>query len=245
MGRYFDANDPGPFVAYSASHVWALAILGATIVLLYGYRNRLRSGNRSRYGRYVLAVLLAASELALNAWYVAQRVYDPKDTLPLELCSISLYLCIGMLVFRSEAIFRFVYFTGIGGAAQALFTPVLFYDFPHFRFIEFFVAHGAIFLSVLYMVWVERFRPTLKSVFVTLGLLNVLLVFVFFIDALTGGNYMFLARKPDTASLLDVLGPYPWYILSMEAVALAIFMLLYVPFAVVPAASGGKSNGPG
>jgi uncharacterized membrane protein YwaF len=80
------------------------------------------------------------------------------------------------------------------GAVQALLTPALGYNYPHFRFFEFFTAHIAI--------------------------------------SATGGNYMFLARKPDTPSLLDYLGTYPWYLLSLDGVAVVFFLLLYLPFIV-------------
>lgn len=43
-------------------------------------------------------------------------------------------------------------------------------------------------------------------------------------------DYMFLRSKPPTPSLLDVLGPWPWYILVCEFVALGLFLLLYLPF---------------
>ena len=43
---------------------------------------------------------------------------------------------------------------------------------------------------------------------------------------LTGGNYMFLRHKPVGGSLLDALGPWPWYILAGAAVGLAIFLVL-------------------
>lgn len=157
----------------------------------------------------------------------------------MELCSISLYLCVVMLLFKSRKLFQIVYFTGIGGAVQALLTPVLWYAYPHYSFIEFFAAHIAIILAVLFMVWVEGFRPTLKSIAVTMVFLNILLVVVGFVNFTTGGNYMFLARKPETASLLDFLGPYPWYLLSLEAVALVLFLLLYLPFAI---SSGAVKN---
>jgi len=135
-----------------------------------------------------------------------------------------------MLLFNNRFIFQIVYFIGIGGAIQALLTPVLYYGYPHFRFFEFFIAHIAIILSALYMTWIEGFRPTLKSVALAMGFLNVLLVIVLPLNRMIGANYMFLAHKPDTTSLLDVLGPYPWYLLAMEAFALLFFLVLYLPY---------------
>ncbi|MDF2670181.1 MAG: transporter permease [Paenibacillus sp.] len=231
MTSFFDAYNPNSFSAYSATHIAALVVLITGVVLLFVFREGLRRERASLLGRYMLAGILVVCEVSLNVWYVAEGVYSVKDTLPLELCSISLYLSVFMLIFRNRLLFQIVYFTGIGGALQALLTPVLGYAFPHYRFIEFFIAHITIIWAVLFMVWVERFRPTFKSIGITMVFLNVMLVILVGVNYITGGNYMFLARKPDTASLLDVLGPYPWYLLSLEAVALVLFLLLYAPFA--------------
>ncbi|WP_082882777.1 YwaF family protein [Paenibacillus swuensis] len=200
------------------------------IFILFQSRNWLKQGNHRRNGRYVIACILIVCESSLNVWYITEGTYRLRSTLPLELCSISLYLCVLMLFTKSRTIFQIVYFTGLGGALQALLTPALAYAYPNYRFMEFFIAHIAIILAVLYMVWVEGYRPKLFSVALAMIFLNVLLVVVGFMNRITGGNYMFIARKPETASLLDVLGPYPWYLLSLEGVALLMFLLLYLPF---------------
>jgi uncharacterized membrane protein YwaF len=50
------------------------------------------------------------------------------------------------------------------------------------------------------------------------------------IDAATGANYMFLRAKPSTGSLLDLLGPWPWYVGWAGLIAASLFSVLYFPF---------------
>jgi hypothetical integral membrane protein (TIGR02206 family) len=50
------------------------------------------------------------------------------------------------------------------------------------------------------------------------------------VNLLTGSNYGFLRSNPALASLLDLLGPWPWYILWLEVLAVLLFTLLYLPF---------------
>lgn len=197
-------------------------------VLLFLFRDKLKKGKSVI--RYTLAIFLLISELSLYVWYVYTGVWNPIDSLPFQLCSISLFLSIIMLLTRNYLLFEITYFLGIGGALQAMLTPELAYDFPHYRYFHFFLAHIAIILASLYMIWYENCRPTFKSVWKAFTALNVIAFIVFFVNIVTGGNYMFLAHKPINPSLIDLLGPYPWYILSLEVVALMMFFILYLPF---------------
>lgn len=219
-----------PFQLFSLPHLLALAVTFCLLTLLYLFRRQLQASAAKRVFRFALAGVLLLSEVAFQLWHVLTDSWSAAYALPLQLCSVTLLLSAIMLLARSYLLYEITFFAGIGGAAQALLTPELFYPFPHFRFVHFFVAHAGIILACLYMTWVEGFRPTFRSVLKTMGFLNVLLVVAFAVNAWTGGNYLFVSRKPENPSLIDFLGPYPWYILSLEGVAVAIFSLLYLPF---------------
>jgi hypothetical integral membrane protein (TIGR02206 family) len=82
------------------------------------------------------------------------------------------------------------------------------------------------------MVVVEKMRPTWKSLGRVMIWMNVYMLAVGGVNALLGSNYLFIARPPETASLIDLLGPWPWYLLSLEGIGLVLFLLLYLPFAI-------------
>jgi len=50
-------------------------------------------------------------------------------------------------------------------------------------------------------------------------------------DAALGANYMFLCAPPRGASPFFFL-PWPWYIPALEAVGVAVTLLLFLPFAI-------------
>ncbi|GIO67071.1 YwaF family protein [Paenibacillus cookii] len=235
-----------PFVPFSASHLLMLLTLVVFSILLYAFRFPLRTRPKlKRFLRYALAALLAVSQAVLDAWNIAEGAWSAAYTLPLELCSITLLLSVVMLLTRSRVLYGILFFTGIGGALQALVTPNLAFGYPHIRFFQFLVAHMLIILASLYMTWIEIYRPTWRSVGLAMIFLNAAAVVVGTLDYLLGANYMFLMHKPSTPSLLDYLGPHPFYLLVEEGIALLIFVLMHLVCFVLPEkrAKMGKSRG--
>ncbi|RCK13045.1 hypothetical protein DT075_01585 [Bacillus licheniformis] len=58
------------------------------------------------------------------------------------------------------------------------------YGFPHFRFFEFFISHGIVVLACLLMIAAERYKPTVRSLWVTFLLVNVYGALIFLINRL-------------------------------------------------------------
>ncbi|WP_438318712.1 YwaF family protein [Sporosarcina sp. FA9] len=219
------------FTFFSTPHFVSLGILLLLLVLLFSFRNKsgVQSMYRQRFER-LFAISLLAMEILYHVWMINTGRWDLSNSLPLELCSISLVFTILLLWTGNQKLIDFVFYAGIGGALQAVITPVLDVGFPHFRFIHFFYIHTGIILTAFYYLWIKEYRPTFKGAIRTLVILNLLLPLVVVVNLLFDGNYMFLKSKPNSDSLLDFLGPYPLYILSLEGISFLMFFILWLLF---------------
>jgi hypothetical integral membrane protein (TIGR02206 family) len=106
------------------------------------------------------------------------------------------------------------------------------YGFPHYRFFQFFTSHGLILAAVLYMVFVHQFAPTHKSIWKVFGITLIYTCFMAIFNLVFHGNYLFICWKPENGSIMDVMGPWPWYILPLGIVAIVTFYIWYSPFAI-------------
>ncbi len=209
-----------------------LAVLGLLVVLgaLIALAGRRLSPARNRW----IGGLLAASLLGYVAVVYLQKglAHDLSwdYALPLELCHCVMLACVIALFRPSPLAFEVTYFIGLSGTLQATITPDIGQGFPSWEFVLFFWSHGVVLLSVVYMIACQRMRPRAGSVLRMFVLVNLYALAVGGIDAIFGWNYGYLCRKPAVPSLLDYLGPWPWYIVSLEFVALANFLLLMLPW---------------
>lgn len=233
MDSFFSKDFTGSaFELFGQGHLIALAVI-AGINLSFIFWRKSATQTQRKLFRYTLAAVLLIDEAAWHLWNATTGQWTIQTMLPLHICSVFVFLSAYMLITKNYRVYEFAYFLGIGGATQALLTPDAgMYGFPHFRAFQVMISHGAIVTAAVYMTVVEGFRPTWKSLGKTILWGNVYMLAVGAINALIGSNYLFIARKPDTASLLDVLGPWPWYLLALQGIGLVIFLLLYSPFAI-------------
>jgi hypothetical integral membrane protein (TIGR02206 family) len=84
------------------------------------------------------------------------------------------------------------------------------------------------------MTAVEGFRPTWRSLLRVFVVANLYWLFCAVVNSLIGSNYLYTHGKLPTPSLLDWLGPHPWYLLWMEVIGILLCVLLYLPFAKIP-----------
>lgn len=153
------------------------------------------------------------------------------QSLPLDLCRINEVMCAYLLLARSYRVFEVSYFLTIAGSVTALLTPDLAYGFPDPRFLMFFFSHGLAVLAILYAICGYGFRPTLRSVGITLVFLGIYTLIMAGVNIVLDANYLFLREKPEGASILDYFGPWPVYVILLIVLAIVLCFVCYLPFA--------------
>ena len=218
------------FEYFGTIHLAALGALLLLNLILLRFRNA--SDGTKVVIRWLLALLLLGNEIAWHYWNYLYGRWTIQTMLPLHLCSLLVWTGACMLLTKNYRVYEFMYFMGIAGAIQALATPGIgIYGFPHFVFFQYFLSHGLIITSAIYMTVVERFRPTWKSLLRVAIWMNFYVAVIFFVNIFIGSNYLMINEKPETPTLLDLLPDWPLYILYMEIIGVVTMLLLYLPFA--------------
>ena len=219
---------PADFHLLSPLHLAILIAIPVTAVLLtFATRKYPASAFATRVS---LATLLAADGFIWYAYrYYVQGVRIP-DLLPLELCDASFWLTVAALLTLEEHTFDLAYHWGIAGSGMAVLTPYLRAPLHAFQSAQYFAGHSLLIIGVLYLIWSRPTRPRLHSWWFAWWTLNVFGVVVALVDFLGGTNFMYLRQKPMSSSLFDLLGPWPWYIVVADLVALVLFRLMQLPF---------------
>ncbi len=215
------------FVPFGRDHAIALLAIAVLACAVW------RTGRRDRQARWLgraLALVLASYAAAVYIQKGLAGDLSWEYSLPLELCHWVMVACLVSLLHPSRMAGEIAYFWGFGGTVQALVTPDLGSGFPSWDFIQFFWSHGAVVLAIVFVLSRRSFQPHPGSVARMMLALNVYAVVTGLLDLAFGWNYGYLCRKPAQASLLDYFGPWPWYLASLEVVALISFGLLYLPW---------------
>ncbi len=183
-------------------------------------------GPWTRWARWSLAVAILgfwAGEYVADAF---EGIWSVQFTLPLQLTDLVSATAIVALLTEADWAVELVYFWAFTATLQAVLTPDLAYDFPNWFYFTYFGYHvGAIIAAVL-LVYGLGHRPRRSAMWRTLAATLAWAVVAGTADAITGGNYMYLAWKPTHGSLLSVLGPWPWYIAATIAIAIVMLALV-------------------
>jgi hypothetical integral membrane protein (TIGR02206 family) len=189
-----------------------------------------------------LAVVLVLNEAAFHLVHHLDEGLSARGDLPLHLTDAATLAAVVALWHPIPLAFELTYFWAFSATIQALATPDLRQGFPDYRWWWFVIAHSGVVVAAVLLAWGRRRTPRPGAVRRVFAASLVVTAAAAIGTLATGGNYMFLRRPPPGGSLLDVMGPWPWYIATGTALALALFWLLDRPFDRRRAAADGRAG---
>lgn len=224
------------FRLFTPEHLITLLVIVILVIIIVQIMKRIKSETGRKIFRYSFAIILLLQELLYMSWKVWRGTFDIGFDLPFQISRVSIYLCFIMLITKRYGLFEIAYFYAVG-SVHAIITPNLSYSFPHVNFLFFFISHGGLYVAIYYMVFVEKYEPTVrsfwKSVIISLSIVALMIP----INLITGGNYLYIMNQPseDTGATttLDLFGPWPIYIIFIILIGFVTLMLVgLLPFLI-------------
>lgn len=223
------------FVFFGTAHVMAIIAVGLIVWMVIRYQNILKSERYYNKVRYGLAGFIILQEITLNVVRIIFGEWTLAQSLPIHLCGLAVVSTAYVLISSNKKYFYNTFFIMMIGAALAVLTPAVDRNagFPHFKFIQFFISHGFIVINITFILFVMDFKNDMRYRYLLNNFYALIIfsAFAFVVNLAVGGNYMFLMRKPDADTAMDLFGPHPWYILNILIFGVPVFFhLFYLPF---------------
>jgi hypothetical integral membrane protein (TIGR02206 family) len=211
---------------WSAQHIAALVATSVVAALLVAGARRRGDAWAVRIGRG-LAALIFGAYVCEQLTYVRRGDWAAEVNLPLHLTdAVTLASVAALWRPKSAWLVELVYFWALSASLQAVLTPDLGHAFPDPLFFTYFATHSGAVAAAFLLVFGARRTPRPGAVWRVYAATVAFALLAAAGTLLTGGNYMYLRRKPAHASLLDVMGPWPAYILVAAAAGLLLFLAL-------------------
>ncbi|GAT11260.1 TIGR02206 family membrane protein [Mycolicibacterium novocastrense] len=216
------------FEPYGPSYWGAIAVFVAGAVVLVWTGRRQTDAQAQRWGRALggLTALIYAAILVYN-------LVPPTlaGSVPLQLTDLATVVAAYALWSRRQWAYALTYYWGLVLSVQALISPVLRGpDFPHYRFLAFYAIHLLVVWAAIYLTWGRGMRPDWRDYRLAVAVTSVWAVVTVVFNRIADTNYGFTNYKPDTASALDILGPWPVYVVVTAALVFAVWALMTWPW---------------
>ena len=102
--------------------------------------------------------------------------------------------------------------------------------------------HLLVVWAAVYVVWALGLGPDWRRYRVAVAVTAAWAATVYVFNVAVGTNYGYLNAKPSAASALDLLGPWPWYVLNEIVIVAAFWALITWPWARRSRAGQGEDR---
>ncbi|PJZ25677.1 TIGR02206 family membrane protein [Leptospira hartskeerlii] len=218
------------WVHWSFLHISILIFSIMICALAIWMGKRIRNSKIAPVIGYFLGGLLLLNGVVYIIYRIQKGYWEIRFDLPMEFCDWAMFVTVAALFTRNRLMSELSYFWVLSGSIHALLTPNLAQTFPHLSFFLFFIGHLGLVVSSLYIVFGLGLFPRQGSILRTIVYSEIYFVSALTLDFLIDANYGYLRFKPSGGSILNFLGDWPIYLLSIQILGILAIVALYLPF---------------
>lgn len=223
-------RDNFSFQANGLEHLLSVAVFTILFFLILFANHKHKSFDKQKRFIIIFSLVIFGCQIAKTFIRIGLGNFDHTHDLPLHLCNI-MPLLLPLALYLEKRVYWAICFMWImAGTFQSLITPTLEHSLPHYEYFRYWIVHVGLVLGVFYPIIYWGYRLKVQDIFWGWLTINGLAFIIYHINNLLGSNYMYMQGKPGEGTIYDLLGPWPWYILSLEFVAILLFTILFVPF---------------
>lgn len=219
-----------PFTAWSTDHIAPIIVIFMIGAACTGIAKLWMNEQQQRKFLLFLSIIPLLALLFFMGVQVVTGIFDYKEDLPIHVCRLLAFIAPWAYWKKNKLWTGIIYFWILVGTFNAVLTPDLQEGFPHWEHLCYFIMHIGLVVLPIYCIIVLGHRISYRDLWNAFIAANVMLLFSLALNWVMDANYMYTCAKPPVATLLDLLGPWPVYLLSVQLIGLVLFHVVYLPF---------------
>ena len=230
LAFFYQKEEFHPFTYQHGIPLLVIALFGCVCIFL---GKRLKSEEKKWRLLFYISLLPFLAYVMYIFFKLNEGTFSAQEDLPLHVCRTLAFVCPLVIYYRHRFFLGVFYFWILVGTLNANLSPDILYNFPHWNYITYFLLHGVLVILPIYYVAVLKVRIGWRDLLNAFWTANVFLIFSLLVNWLIGSNYMYTMRKPAVASLLDMMGEWPYYLLTTQLLAVVLFVIVLLPLLLI------------
>ena len=199
---------------------WQTNIITIAIIVGMIYFCRQLNDENNQLFSKIIGIILISRVFVYHSYMITTGVWTVESSLPLQMCGIT---------WRNQFAYEILFYWGITGAFHSFLSPEFTTGMNGYLFVDYYISHGGIMFSALYLTIIARMRPRQISWLNIFLFTQIVLPTIGTVNYLLDANYMYLAQAPIANNPFIFTREWPWYILGLEFAAILHYMIIYIP----------------
>jgi len=221
----------GRMTPYSPEHLVMLAVTVVVVVVFLVIARRIRGTVHEDRLLTAFGWVMLTVTLIWTLWGMLPGQWNIDQSLPFQFSDALRFITAIALLTRSGWAIVICYFWGLTLNVQSVITPDLnYFTLPIVEFGMYWFLHITALVVPIMFMWGLDYRPTWRGYGFTYAATLLWAGIAICVNLITGANYAYLNHGPVGPSVLDLLGPWPIYILWAAIIIAAAWALMTWPW---------------